>query len=249
MMTAGTKILRAPELTVKALGLKPDGAPALEPHTCTFCGEPIAVGALCGKLEVGATFMDDAYLTSREKPGWLCGFCLALKPKRFMDNTQQAFITSSAVFKFGRTENRKWLLENLPEPPFVIVSSDTNSQHMIWKTPVSRSRDVLYLRIGWRMFPIRMPIVRHLVMQMPSIQQRVESSARKRGKSTLYHPFLSAEPFVADMNFGRIKTNVLAVLNEEERAFLNEFGPGEVWAACVLLSPKKAVEPETINIQ
>ena len=75
-----------------------------------------------------------------------------------MLNTQHVCITREHVLPMRQLAHKKWILLHPPEPPFVILQSDAPLAHMLWRTPVTISKDLWYVRVGKRQLIVRMPV-------------------------------------------------------------------------------------------
>lgn len=234
------------ELTVKALGLKTDGIEAKESLGCVLCGRRIKPGERYSRWIPGPNFTDGPSLTHRQDARFQCEYCAAVLPAAVFAKLQRHVITMEGVYPISKSEHRRWFLESPPEPPFLSVLSDSKRAHMIWRTPVSRSKDAIFIRVSGRLFCVNRP----RVLAASKISSTL---AERTGYKYCSHPFASTEvtrnkDTDNTMEFGRIRPHVGAVLTSEERNLFLSLSPGDVWALGVLASSRtEAVMPPVIS--
>lgn len=237
--------MRASELTCRAFGIKPEGNPATESAYCMWCGDHIEIGEKIAKFTPQPSFMDGPSLARHGKPGYLCGWCVPLATKTGLGRTQQALVTLDGAYSIGKSVCKRWVLEHTPEPPFVMVSSDTKSQHMIWRTPVTRSKDLIYFRLGGRLFRLRMQRVRAAVKSIQALTKKINATVKKPVLSL----FASLDTGIADPEFGKFKESALAHMDREMEEEFFALNPGEIWAVSMLSRTNlEAVAPELISL-
>lgn len=244
--------MRASELYCRQAGLPPTGGPSKEKTVCVFCGDTIAVGTLCSRFRPGDTFMDGPELCARDTAkDVVCGYCIHLTTKPVMQSTQYVCITTKQVLPMRQLAHKKWLLLHPPEPPFVVVQSDTQLAHLIWRTPVTQSKDLWYVRLGKRQLIVRMPLVREALQRFAALADRVPIAQPKTKKSKeaprLRSPFTSLGYELDDLDFWKIRSDVRPYLKPDDLAMINSLRPGEYWALAILTANKEATDPLTIH--
>jgi hypothetical protein len=223
-------IIDPAQFTAEALGLKPSGEPHPEPFVCAMSGfrHPAGTPALPAKF--GSSFMDSAFLAkeraapSRE-PLLISGYVAALMPKPIMAKIYNTCVTAKGVFKISTFNYRKHLLLNLPKPPFIIACGATmNTQHVLWKAPVSYAQEPFFVQIGNRHWPVRLSRVLDLQKRFPDPKAK---------------PLLHTDGFLSEPNCGAPNTHNVP---EDLRHLTTNLTPGDWWAYAALFS---SPEPET----
>ncbi len=216
------------EFARKALGIPDAGEPLLHPAGCMFCGKEIAAGENAAAFLPSKNFMDAAALTHRSRPGTLCGDCAALSTKMVMMVTQNCLITSEGVFSLASSGAKKQFLLQPPAPPFAVCFSDTTLQHLIWRTPISYSHTLIYLRISSRLFRLNLPHVRQAFDLCRTLQSRA-------GFGEADSPLLSLDYHWRSLTAAYLHPAIEATASPTELAEFCRLGPGEWWGLGILL--------------
>ena len=240
--------MRASELLCRQAGLVPEGFPSKKQTTCVFCGDAIAVGDRCSRFRPGQTFMNGPDLCARDSArDVLCGYCIHLTNKALMQKTQHAFITRDHILPFHKLTYKKWLLLHPPEPPFVVLQSDAKLAHMVWRTPVTISKDLWYVRLGKRQLIVRMPLVRAALDCFASVADRFASAQPQTKKGAapprLLSPFAAIGYELDDLDYWRIRSDVRPYLNSNDFELIHKLRPGEYWALAILCTKKEPTNP------
>jgi CRISPR type IV-associated protein Csf1 len=183
----------------------------------------------------------------------LCGYCVHLTDKKLMQMTQHACITTEHILPFHKLSHKKWLLMHPPEPPFVVLQSDAKLAHMIWRTPVTISKDSWYVRLGRRQLIVRMPLVRAALECFASVADRFGPTQQgtKEGAvpTRLLSPSAALGYELDDMDFWRIRSDVRPYLSADDLASIHRLRPGEYWALAILCSKKEPTDPLKPELQ
>lgn len=259
-MAGPSTVLYASDLAVSALGLKPEGAPwAREATHCACCGRPILPGdkAVRDSDRFGPSFTDGPSLACKGS-GAVCGACSTIMNAAPLRALQCAVITEREAYPIGKDVNRSWFLLEPPEPPYVVVVSDTNQAHLVWRTPVTVDNNLVVVRLGARLMRIRRAILEQAVKDCltaaNAVNERRESSAAKGRKATviegLRHPFVRLSRELDDARHGVLRHEVAAAAESEPESAVGSavrrllaLGTGELWALATLVKRKPA-EPE-----
>lgn len=129
---------------------------------CVMCAVALPMGTAANPV-TKKTF-DDAFnnkldLRARRSGAYVCGDCEALWHPDWMQKYSKTFACADGVFKIASNEHLAAFLANPPEPPFCAIFSTKQQQHMIWRTPVSLSRDYITVRLDNELLTIRRPIL------------------------------------------------------------------------------------------
>ena len=246
--------MRASELFCRQAGLTPEGIPSKIQTTCVFCGDSIAVGERCSRFRPDKTFMNGTDLCARDTSrDVICGYCVHLTKKTLMLRTQNVCITREHLLPFHKLAHKKWLLQHPPEPPFVVLQSDAKLAHMIWRTPITVSKDLWYVRLGKHQLIVRMPLVHEAFESFESVADRFAASQPKikRGDAPtrLTSPFSALGYALDDLDFWRIRSDVRPCLSPDDFELIRKLRPGEYWALAILCSKKETVNPLNPTLQ
>lgn len=231
--------MTASEFVCRQAGLSPKGSIGSTREICVMCGGVIQPGEYRSTCRFSSSFMDYAELCGRGSTK-LCGWCGHMTNKALMLRTQKVCITEKKVLLAAGVAGTKWLLLNPPEPPFLFLQGDTKLSHMIWRTPLTVSQDLWYVRVGARLLTVRLPLVHKAMECFKRIAERF--SAETNPKWPLKHPFTTLDFKVRDVNAWTIRHDVMRHLHSEDLNLIMKLRPGEYWAVAIL---NTKVEPKT----
>jgi len=254
-MERGWQMIESPShLAVAGLGLKPEGTmPCPENEICAVCGAPIAAGEICDEMVLPPSFTNHsslAYMNNKYR----CGACTAVMTRGdFQMGLATAIFSEDGYYSIMKGENRAWFLLNPPEPPFAVCVQNARMQHIVWRAPVSLSKEVILIRVGEQVVRIR----RKYLMDAREVaillnEKRAESEQKRGGRPTAAK---LESPFVNDWKFqsasgGNWKGWVLKLLEEgaiteEEFRPLTVLNGAEAWALNAVLHDAP-VKPEPL---
>jgi CRISPR type IV-associated protein Csf1 len=234
--------MTASELVCRQAGLNPQGAIGTTETFCLMCGRIIHSGEHRSTFRPSSSFMDSPELCARDKSTQVCGYCVHLTNKSLMLKTQLVCVTQEHVIPAAKLVHKKWLLLNPPEPPFVFLQTDAKLAHMIWRTPITVSQDMWYVRLGGRQLTVRLRLVRKALERFKGIAERFE--AAKHPKQPLRHPFSTLDFELRDLHAWRIRGDVASFLDAHDSDLILALKPGEYWALAILTSKQKPEKPE-----
>ena len=235
----------ASDLALAALKATPIGLPhSGEPTACSHCGKPIHAGDLCSPVSVGQFFSDTRDLA--EFSGIACGGCLVLRTKKAMNGLSYAVLTPDGIYPIAKFAHKAWLFLEPPEPPFIAVHTSATMQHLVWRTPVTLSKELIYLRRGADLFTLRPALIKRAVAAAQAIQQRRLANDPK----AMLSPYAAMDLKLRDASHGKLSPKALAVMEADETDLFYRLSPGEVWALGHLLikTPPVPEKPEPITI-
>jgi CRISPR type IV-associated protein Csf1 len=233
--------MTASELVCRQAGLSPQGVMGSTAETCVMCGRLIHPGEHRSTFRPSSSFMDAPELCARDTSAKICGYCVHLTAKKLMLKTQLVCITSDRVIPAARLAHKKWLLLNPPELPFVFLQTDTKLSHMIWRTPITVSKDLWYVRLGARQLTVRLPLVKKALEHFKRIAARFEAS---KPSQTLRHPFTSLDFELRNLNAWQFRPDVKGYLHVEDFNCIVKLRPGEYWALAILSTRQEPEQPE-----
>ena len=228
------------EFARKALGIPEAGSPSDRLALCMFCGKKIAAGEHSAPFLPSKNFMDAAALTHRSQPGTLCGDCAALGTKTVMMLTQNCLITSEGVFSLASSGAKTHFLLHPPAPPLAVCFSHTTLQHLIWRTPISGSHDLIYLRISSRLFRMNLPRVRRALDLCRALQLRA-------GFSESDSPLLSLDYHWRSLTTAYLHPAIEAAASPTELAEFCRLSPGDWWGLGIVLL--KAIPQPPVRVR
>lgn len=203
------------EIVSRGLGLQPaEGPLAKRPCQCMACGQPIATGAVAvpWRPPVG-TFTDYQYLV--DKQGVLCAWCPAFTAANMMDRTQKMVANCHGAWQLAKDDHRAWLLESPPDPPFVAVVSDQQRQHLVWRAPVTLSKELIGVQVGRRSLWIDRTA---LADRLHDCTESASMMRRLGYQVTPNHPFARLDRDLLDAGHGCLNDTALALLAADDSA-------------------------------
>ena len=225
-------------LAAAALDLAPEGVPAKDSGTCTFCGLHIAAGDLCSPFSVSSSFMDDLSLASRGS-GLTCGHCAPLMSADALRRSGYGVFARSGLRPFRKWAEITAALTHPPNEPFSMVYATANNQHMAWRAPVNFSPELFYVRVGLRDLKIRHAI---LMQAVDTCQKVADAFGFPPTAKTLAHPFANLSADLKEVGHGMFRGKMWAdkeklSQNRTDIQFLMNLTLGETWALRFLLTP------------
>ncbi|ENP0619773.1 hypothetical protein JTL48_27465 [Pseudomonas aeruginosa] len=248
------------DLAMQALGIRPDkflGADALTwstpPAPCGRCGRPIQPGDPYKPAKATDTFSDTRDLAA---PGSsLCGGCAILGLKPAMNRLSYSVLTREGVYPIAKDVHKAWLFLSPPDPPFVAVISASTMAHLVWRTPVSLSKERFFLRYGNDLFTIRPEKINSAIACAEALKCRREEKQKSTGEkakraTVRLSPYLALDRNLVNHNHGQLSPATIEDMNQAERAIFLGLTPGEVWALSFLLTSKPPIpeQPQPLSI-
>lgn len=124
---------------------------------CVMCGAYLPAGSAATAVDkhtFSSAFnnrLDLRALSGR----YVCGYCQALWGKDWLQKYSKTYATLDGVWKFASNEHQAAFFLRPPEPPFAVIFSTRQQQHMIWRTPVSQSNELYTVRVDGDLLSIR----------------------------------------------------------------------------------------------
>jgi len=233
--------LSSSALYCAAAKLEPEayGAVSEDSH-CVMCGTFLQ--AQTAATPVSKKTFDQAFnnrLDLRAMTGkYICGECETLWTKDWLQKYSKTFATADNVYKFASNDQQAAFLLNPPEPPFCAIFSNKQQQHMIWRTPVSLSRELYTVRVDSDLLLIRQSILMEGLRAYQHAIAVMASTALARTGRKIKPP---AALFSRDLSLqvmGSVREDVAELLHETGDQWvldaLNGMGMGEWWALNVI---------------
>ena len=153
------RVISPSQVLCDAAGIAPEGSPAESAGVCALCGTPHEKGDCISAFEMKDSFTNWSALAAPESP-WVCGYCQATLASARMKAFQCLVASRDGVFRALANNEIAHVLLNPPPPPFIVhIGMVGKSSHVTWRTPVSMSRDVFFVRDGELSLKINMPRV------------------------------------------------------------------------------------------
>lgn len=222
------------QLFRRAAGIDPQGAPAPHDCTCAMCAAKLKAGATVNSISkdtFGESFNNK--LDIHEAGDVLCGDCAALWQRDFLMKYSKTYATESGVYKLASNEDIQAFILTPPRPPFVAVYNTRQQQHMIWRTPLCLSVDVLIVRLDDEILHID----RAKVLRAVGAWQRTLARMKALGfKGMPAYP----ERTLSSRATGSVREDVAerisadSATGEGDIATLKSLRVGEWWAMCAI---------------
>ena len=206
---------------------------------CAFCGKPIRKGDPCEPAEALGEFFSD----TRDLAAYThlsCPACARVRTKSAMFAVQRALITEDGIYSIAPTAARAWLFLSPPKPPFVAMVTTATLQHLVWRTPVTLSRDLIVIRHGARLHTIRPS----LVAQARQICLRLNES----NPQIKFGPYVALDRAEESPAHGLLREQVWQAMPQSERGLFSSLTPGEVWALAHVIHTEP-IEPKPVEIK
>lgn len=222
------------QLYRRAAAIQPGGSPLLESATCAMCGAHLQAGELAdpiGKDTFGESFNNK--LDMHHDGTVLCGDCIALWCKDFLQSYSKSYACEDGVYKLASNEDVQAFMLRPPKTPFVAIFNSRQQQHMIWRTPLSLSQDVMTVRVDDDLIRID----RQLALDGARAWRTVEACMKTIGMKGLP---VRLERTLSDQDTGVIRSDVIKAVSAHSTegaqaiGVLHRLRMGEWWALCAL---------------
>lgn len=207
---------------------------------CAMCGARLLAGTAANpitKHTFDSAFNNRADLRARSGQ-YVCGECQALWCKDWMQRYSKTFATRDNVYKFASNDQQAAFLLNPPEPPFVAIFSTKQQQHMIWRTPLSLSRQLYTVRVDNFVLLIRHAVLMEAWRAYRYAEEVMASTPLARTGRKLKPPAALFSRELARHNMGTLRDDVQALLRQTGDAWvietLHNLSLGEWWALNVI---------------
>ena len=201
------------------------------------------------------SFRDQFFMADR-RSRYVTQETSAILTRPFMQRYANSVISTDGWFKFASTNDVAWHLLNPPTPPFVMIFGVTQMQHLLWRAPLSLSRELFFVRLGPRLIRVRHSRVLAALNLAEACLNPVNVFAAEQGKSPIRAPFM---PIIRELNtdtIGEVNPRVIeaAAANVPEAwPFIEHFkslSVGDLWALGRIWAGRsiELTQPEPITI-
>lgn len=240
VLTASALYARAARLTPATVGV------TTEDSHCAMCAAVLPMGTPANPV-TKKTF-DDSFnnkLDLRARSGrYVCGDCEVLWAKDWLQKYSKTYACDRGVFKLASNEHLAGFFLDPPEPPFCAIFSTKQQQHMIWRTPVSLSRDFLFVRVDDEVVTIRRPVLMQGLAAFHHAERTMKTTALARTGRKLQPPAALMSRELATATMGALRTDVIELLRQTGDLWaiqaLHALSIGEWWA----LNAMRHFDPE-----
>ncbi|PIV35212.1 MAG: hypothetical protein COS34_03435 [Lysobacterales bacterium CG02_land_8_20_14_3_00_62_12] len=142
-------------LAATALGLTPKGIAWGDDQgelVCALERRRLQYGELVVPFRPSPSFMDD---TEIARTGIVSASANLFLAKDVMMVAQRAVFCAEGAFSLATDAARTWFFLTPPRPPFVAVIADSMLQHLVWRTPICCSQDLITFRHGAKLHSVR----------------------------------------------------------------------------------------------
>ena len=260
-------IISPSAIALQALNLAPQGdhvAHKEDSIRCAMCGTFVNPGETYSFLMLKESFTNQLAMAI---PGGthVCGAChVVMNTGAFQMSLATAVVSASGYFPIMKKENRAWAFLDPPEPPFFITVQNAQQQHVVWRAPVSLSKDLILVRVGEQILRLRRPQLikaRDIVFRLNEYRRNAARTGNKEKKT----PDFAESPLVAEWKYQSVdggtvkawysnsnpeKPGLLEIgaVTLAEHAHLMSLNAGEVWALQAVLH-YKPVKPDCLTIE
>lgn len=224
------KIQTSSQLFREAAGIDAQGTPAKGPCACIMCSAQLDAGSLITHITkdtFGESFNNK--LDVHQPGDVVCGDCAVLWQRDYLMKYSKTYATKSGVYKLASNEDIQAFFLRPPEAPFVAIYNTRQQQHMIWRTPVSLSSDILTVRLDDEILHINR---RKLIAGISAWQRTLASMKKLEIKGMPAYP----ERTLSSRATGAIREIVLQKITEDspegaaDIIALKALRMGEWWA-------------------
>lgn len=240
----------------------PDGPlQATHGSVCPMCAHRFLPGETAHPNPVlgSQKFNDGAALCGGEADP-ICAACASTQGKMFIMNVAKSVVTPDGIWKFASNEDISWWLLNPPETPFAMVYSLAKQQHVFWRAPIGRNRNVFPIRVGQNVGMIRRSwltdaaeCIEGLMAAALTYEKEQQAALSKNGakvkktKSLVTvksHPFIRLDRDLLSSWHGSVKPVVAKYLSSgqapREAALLMGLNMLELWGLAAIVNNKAA---------
>jgi len=230
VQTSSALYARAARLKPATVGVTTEDA------YCAMCAAVLLIGTPANPV-TKQTF-DDAFnnkLDLRARTGrYVCGDCEALWSKDWMQRYSKTYACEAGVFKLASNEHLAAFFLAPPEPPFCAIFSTKQQQHMIWRTPVSLSRDYFFVRVDDEVLTIRRPMLLEGLRAFKHAEHIMSTTSLTRLGRKLKPPAALMSRELSLSNMGSVRPDVMELMRQTGDtwviAALHALSMGEWWA-------------------
>jgi len=235
----------ASKLAVQAAGYTNKGLmKAEQAGICAMCGQRHEVGEMVSPFVPTDSFMDYQFLRCKTS-SIACGWCAAMWNDVFTQKALKTVICTDGIFPAASNVNIAYWLLNPPNGDWIWVMGDQKKQHIIWRSPVNRSREIFQIQNGEVTHTIRRD---RLMPAVDASRRLADKASDGRKGAKLKSPFVRLSRDVDDPAHGAIRSDlhVLSLTNPDVGAdirFIQSLTVGEMWALTALLYAEPSEKP------
>ncbi len=247
------RMISPSEVLAQAIGLEPEGVEANHSGMCVTCGAPYGEKDIVIRANFPDSFTNWAAL-GNPSGTHQCGWCAAVAPH--IQKLQCLIASRDGVSRLLSNNEIADLINNPPTPPFVAhIGMVGKSSHVTWRTPVSLSRDVFFVRDGEQVIQINRSKVltavrdndRLRTLYSAYLNERYEAAkaGRKKGDKIAKPPreFLKGSVLRLVSGFGHAESGMVRgeyLKFAEEKKLEGDLAPAEIIGSLMSLSPGDA---------
>ena len=247
-------ILSPSNIVCQALNIDPDGATHSKIESrCGMCGGDIVKGDPVSPLRFPSSFTMYRQLFDNSAP-YRCGYCQVLyEGKPFLLDLATGIYCAEGYFPIAKKVNRGWAFTDPPAVPFVMSIQVNRSQHMLWRSPVCYSRELMTFQRGEERLTVR----RSALAVAAATGKRIQSTwlnqqpeSRKTADKKLPPPLGFSDLKGAAREIGEIqrwvhKLHDDCLIPDDDIAPLRHLNLAEAWALDSMLGEIEKPEPIT----
>ena len=203
---------------------------------CALTGETVPAGVEgLVPWKAGLTFRDQYDIVDRTAD-YVAQETAAILERPYMQKYSKSVISPDGWFKFATTHNVAWFLLNPPTPPFVMIFGLAKMEHLLWRTPLSLSREVFFIRLGQRLLRVRRQALMAIHEAQEPCVEAINAWCEEQQLTPIKAPFL---PIGRELNIAtsgmlhpRVYEAASAGVREAQDYFdrFRQLSSGELWA-------------------
>ena len=255
------------KLAMTALGLTPSQTEltsAQEDTFCTRCGQPVVKDDPVKEFPYhnDRSFMDAHDLGYRADYRVSCQWCVLACTKKVMSKCSGTLFTEEGAYPLKTDDNRAWFFLTPPKPPYLVTIANTrNTQHLVWRTPMTLDNEMISVRFGPNLYTIRHSVlIRQIDLCLEAADiitayYRDNPGRAKTKIKAIPHPFVSLDRNCSDSAHGMLRPIVGDIKKKNKRMLsiiqeLQRANQGELWALATLVKTNRPepIKPEKIQL-
>ncbi|MCM3609532.1 hypothetical protein M4D49_29080 [Cupriavidus pauculus] len=242
------------ELACRAIGREPKGTfIAQEAGACAMCGRRHETGESVVPFQPQASFTDWTALRAPASQ-FICKWCDAVWDRDFTQTYLKTIVCEAGVFPAASNDHLAYWIMNPPEGRWLFLQGDQKIQHVVWRAPVNRSREVFQVRAGESVLTIRS---RQLHAGLAAVKGLAAKATELRGVkrgAPFKSPFISLSRDLDSPSQGVLRRELYAhaaedPLTAQNIAIVGALTGGELWALTSILYAKNPHRPEPLSIK
>lgn len=217
--------------------------PIPEASHCTLCAAELPAGSPALPWSPGASFNNWGDL---QPTTHICQDCIPLlKGSTFLQQYAKGVVSQGRWYRFHTNNEIAYWALNPPEPPFIMFFGTAKMHHIIWRTPVSLSRELFQIRFGEQVFVIRHAL---LTVAHEAALAFIEA-AQQKGSTTAASTLLFRYPARDLDGVDALAWQPAALADPAHGHLFRSLNLGERWLlACIQRATDLTTPPQRLDV-